>query len=132
MELPEGGGGAIGLNQLQIDAAIQQANAGLNGLLPGWHLAQHIFYQLSNRFAWSWKIASLGMPVVLVYLGFLNADEMPQPFHSAAHWAAVVRGWAGQTVPAGAWETQMYVNGTLFLPVLRAVDIRFEPSTLVR
>ena len=28
---------------------------------------------MSNRFAWAWKLADLGVPVVLVYLGFFRA-----------------------------------------------------------
>ena len=66
-------------NHNQIGDAIQQANHGLEPLLPGWDLSRDSHYQLSNRFAWSWKIASMGVPVVLVYLGFLNADEMDAP-----------------------------------------------------
>lgn len=31
---------------------------------------------MSNRFAWSWKLTELGIPVVLIYLGFLRATEM--------------------------------------------------------
>ena len=31
---------------------------------------------MSNRFAWAWKLASSSVPVVLIYLGFLRADEM--------------------------------------------------------
>lgn len=31
---------------------------------------------MSNRFAWAWKLATMEVPVVLVYLGFLNATEM--------------------------------------------------------
>ena len=33
-------------------------------------------YSLCNRVAWAWKLAQLGVPVVWVYLGFLNATEM--------------------------------------------------------
>ncbi|MFA7543469.1 MAG: hypothetical protein WCY84_03760 [Candidatus Cloacimonadaceae bacterium] len=33
-------------------------------------------YQMSNRIAWSVKLASMGIPIVLIYLGFLNAEEM--------------------------------------------------------
>ncbi|HPV14642.1 MAG TPA: hypothetical protein PL126_03215 [Candidatus Cloacimonadota bacterium] len=29
-------------------------------------------YQLSNRIAYTWKLASLGVPTILLYLGFLN------------------------------------------------------------
>ena len=64
-------------NHERIGAAIAEANEGLR-LVNGrpWALSRDSHYQLSNRFAWAWKLASLGIPVVLVYLGFLNAVEM--------------------------------------------------------
>jgi hypothetical protein len=64
-------------NLLRIDWAIRDASAALaddTGLT--WALSRDWNYQMSNRFAWAWKLADLGMPVVLVYLGFLRACEM--------------------------------------------------------
>ncbi len=46
-------------------------------------------YQAANRFAWSWKVASLGTPVILVYLGFVGANQMSdrgEPFASLQDW----------------------------------------------
>lgn len=40
-----------------------------------WGIERDSYYQLSNRFAWTWKLASLGVPVVLLYLGFSNATD---------------------------------------------------------
>src|SRR5262249_1380731 len=60
-----------------IRAAIDEARNGLNaqtGLIFKISVDSH--YQISNRFAWAWKLAVSRYPVVLVYLGFLNADDM--------------------------------------------------------
>jgi hypothetical protein len=78
-----------------IAAAIRSACSGLSGAtsLP-WRIARDTHYQMSNRFAWSWKLAALGIPVVLVYLGFLNAGEMidrGQPFASHEDWERLVK-----------------------------------------
>ena len=68
-------------NHQRIAEAIQQANAGLRRATGGsWNLSRDHHYQLSNRFAWAWKLATLGLPTVLVYLGFLEAEEMRAPF----------------------------------------------------
>ena len=69
-------------NHQQIGQAIAEANAGLE-LAAGnpWGISRDSHYQLSNRFAWAWKLASLGVPVVLVYLGFLNALAFPHDFN---------------------------------------------------
>lgn len=37
---------------------------------------------MANRFAWSWKLAQVKFPVVLIYLGFINAAEMGLGFNS--------------------------------------------------
>ena len=65
-------------NHGRIGKAIEEANVGLRSLTGDqeWGLSRDSCYQMANRFAWAWKLASLGMPVVLVYLGFLNAIEM--------------------------------------------------------
>jgi hypothetical protein len=60
-------------NHKQIGLAITAASLGLNNALPGWRLSCDSHYQLANRFAWAWKLASMGIPVVLVYLGFVGA-----------------------------------------------------------
>ena len=51
---------------------------------------------MANRFAWSWKLTELGYPVILVYLGFLRAEEMQkggeqEPFDNHAHWECLVK-----------------------------------------
>ncbi len=70
-----------------IGSAIELARIGLSGAMPGeWGISRDSHYQLSNRFAWSWKLTTHSVPVVLVYLGFLNADEMEDcgaPFRTA-------------------------------------------------
>ena len=64
-------------NHAKIGKAIDEANVGLADQTGRrWSLSRDNRYQMSNRFAWSWKIAELGYPVVLIYLGFLEAEEM--------------------------------------------------------
>jgi hypothetical protein len=64
-------------NLMRIDWAIRDASTALSEDtgLP-WSLSRDWNYQMSNRFAWAWKLTDLGIPVVLVYLGFLSANEM--------------------------------------------------------
>lgn len=79
-------------NRTQIENALKKANTALRadtGLC--WQLSWERCYQMSNRFAWSWKVAKLGYPVILVYLGFLNAQEMGTPFASRDEWQALVK-----------------------------------------
>ena len=114
-------------NHEQIGSAIMEANADLERLTGSiWRLSRDSHYQLSNRFAWSWKLASLQIPVVLVYLGFLNAYDMVQDgalFGSESDWSQAVFSHAYGVVDEAIWERRIEVNGTPFWPLVRATEV---------
>ncbi len=111
-------------NDASIATAILEANAALGGPESGWNLCADAHYQLCNRFAWAWKVASLGVPVVLVYLGFLDADEMRTGLlRSADDWRACVLEHARPHVPAQAWEKSHPAGAASFVPIIRAARI---------
>ena len=113
-------------NRQRIDTAIRLANQKLG---EGWKLSIDSRYQLSNRFAWAWKVASLGVPVVLVYLGFLNASEMNQPFTSHGAWERCLLTYADGTVPRRVWNSDpLSVNGTHLIPLIRSADVNVTAS----
>jgi hypothetical protein len=71
------------------------------------------------------------VPVLLVYFGFLNAEEMAdqgEPFHSTDEWSDVIRSHAHGIVPDHAWNTRLEINGTPMCALIRAVDLRWVPS----
>lgn len=78
-------------NCQQIIAALGEAEQALRAHAPDCRLSIDSHYQLSNRLAFAWKLASLGLPVVLVYLGFLNDEgitDVGASYESDAHWRA--------------------------------------------
>ena len=117
-------------NHEKIGQAIEQAAAGLQSATGGsWNIARDSHYQISNRFAWSWKLASLGIPVVLVYLGFLYATDIAKGgnlFHSQDHWERVIKGHCEGVVDNTCWGTRLDVNGVPLLPLIRAVEQPFQ------
>jgi len=108
-------------NRETIKAAVDGACGALSQLGPGWGIRCDSHYQLANRFAWSWKIASLGMPVVLVYLGFLKADEMPAPFADDAEWRSSVLRHSRTVVPSEAWEATIKIENASLTPLIRSL-----------
>ena len=117
-------------NHLRIGSCIQDASLALTGetKLP-WALSRDWNYQMSNRFAWSWKLAELGVPVVLVYLGFLRADEMEdqgKPFAQESDWDALVRLHSEPLFPAGVWNREWSIHGQTFVPLIRSVEWALE------
>jgi hypothetical protein len=113
-------------NRQRIRGAVNEADRALNELGGGWMLVSDSNFQLANRFAWSWKLASLGIPVVLVYLGFLNANEMRdpgEPFATPNEWKKAVRAHAKGIVPENAWEHPLDVGGTPLVPLIRSLEL---------
>lgn len=111
-------------NHARIAAAIDEANAGLERASGGaWSLSRDDRYQLSNRFAWAWKVAELGVPVVLAYLGFLDAQDMAADgplFLTHGDWDDAVRRHAAGAVDASVWNTRLDVGGVPFFALIRS------------
>lgn len=63
-------------NHAKIGITIEEANAGINKIIGGVSISRDKCYQLSNRVAHAWWLANHDIPVVLIYLGFLNAEDM--------------------------------------------------------
>lgn len=81
-----------GANHDRIDRAIAEARSALNAEFPQIAIARDRSYQLSNRIAFAWKLASLGVPTVLLYLGFVGDNGMATPLRNADHWKEVLEG----------------------------------------
>ena len=117
-------------NHEQICRAIDEANHALRSATScrGWNLSRDSHYQLSNRFAWSWKLASLGVPVVLLYLGFLNAGDMCDQgciFPSLADWERTLKNHSEGVVPEACWGKWLDISGTPMIPIIRVFDQPF-------
>ena len=63
-------------NHVQIASAIAEANNAISIVYPGVSISRDKCYQLSNRISHAWWLANKGIPVVLMYLGFLNSEDM--------------------------------------------------------
>jgi hypothetical protein len=113
-------------NHRRICDALKMASDALNQILPGWALSADSCYQLANRFAWAWKIASLGIPVILIYLGFLSASDMSgegKLFVEAREWQQLVIEHSRKIVPEAAWANVLLVGGTPMQTLIRSMRI---------
>ncbi|MBN2465424.1 hypothetical protein JXD38_07350 [candidate division WOR-3 bacterium] len=72
----------------------------------------------------------MGIPVVLVYLGFLHAVEMEdqgEPFASADGWRTAVLEYSQGIVPGAAWNEQPIATSKApFYALIRSIDIDFH------
>jgi hypothetical protein len=114
-----------------IGSAIELARIGLSGAIPGeWAISRDSHYQLSNRFAWSWKLTTYDVPVVLVYLGFLNADEMEDrgmPLRTPAEWDKLVRTHSKAVLPEEIWNHSSSIGDVEFVPLIRSIERPLAP-----
>jgi hypothetical protein len=124
---------AIDPNLAKIKGAIAEANNAWNQLSSGFALYSESFYQLSNRFAFAWKLASMGVPVVLVYLGFLNAEEMTGSdlLRNDAQWRECVKRKSQGIIPADAWERTFDVQGTPLTVLIRTATVRIDSTVSI-
>jgi hypothetical protein len=63
-------------NHDQIALAINDANEHIQKGINSITLSRDTCYQFSNRVAHAWWLANHGIPVVLLYLGFLNCEDL--------------------------------------------------------
>ena len=94
-------------NHERIGLAIGEACTALDHIVPGVRISRDTHYQLANRVAYSWKLASIGVPVLLIYLGFTGdggiADVGP-PLRDDAHWRSVMRTSSEGVLPGGFFD----------------------------
>ncbi len=64
------------INHEKIQSAINEANIDICKSISGLSISRDKCYQLSNRIAHAWRLAKNGIPVVLLYLGFLKVIDM--------------------------------------------------------
>ncbi len=96
-----------------------------------WDISRDHYYQLSNRFAWSWKLVSLGIPVALLYLGFLNAQDMAADgpvFPSETSWEGAMRDHSLSVVDQACWGEWLKFDGVPFISLIRATEQPFNPE----
>ncbi len=121
---PDPGSEKSAENHERIGRAIDQAREALRGEVPSIAISRDRHYQLSNRVAHAWWLASRGLSVVLVYLGFLNADDVAdlgEPFDSDEHWRQVFRAHAAAVFPEGAMERWIPCGRGRFMVAVRSV-----------
>ena len=110
-------------NDRRIKAAIAEANTALARSSDQWQLSTATHYQLCNRFAWAWKVASFGVPVIPVYLGFLQAAEMGGAFANHAAWRECLIEHARDVAPVDVWDRQRPAGSSWLVQTIRSARI---------
>ena len=84
-------------------------------------------YQLSNRITFAWKLASMGVPVVLVYLGFTGDTYFKNDYlRDANHWQRVMGGYMQGLFPLSAVGVEVPCGKSSFKLLIESRAV--EPS----
>jgi hypothetical protein len=112
-------------NHVQIAHCIQEANSALNNLCDGlFNLNVNSHYQLANRITYAWKLASLGLPIVLLYLGFIGDTYfIADYFQNDAHWQRVMGGYLQGTVSQQFPERVHKLNAGSLQMLVRSLPV---------
>ena len=117
-------------NHDHICKALANANPALNRITElEWNISGQDRYQMSNRFGWATALLELGFPVILVYLGFLRADEMSDrgtPLADHDTWEALVKDHGNGVVPKAAWDTAWQREGKCLVPLIRSAEVDYK------
>lgn len=108
-------------NHRSIGAAIEDAREALGGEAAGVRLSRDRYYELSSRIAFAWKLARLGAPVALVYIGFCGDRGIGPGFlRSESHWREVFEAHAKAVFPPDMLEREINCGMASFWVLVRA------------
>lgn len=119
-------------NYVRIGKALDEAGEALSKITGKQvnitHKMRHTHFQLANRVAFSWKIASMGVPVILVYLGFLRdktlGDEKRYPpFENDNDWKRELRKYMGEYIPCSFTEKWQKVGKSKMQMIVRSLPV---------
>jgi len=112
-------------NHEHIGHAIAEASSSLDKIIEGVRISRDSHYQLANRVAYSWKIASMGVPVLLVYLGFTGDEGIANvgvPFKDNEHWQSVMRAYTDGVLPEGFTERMVPCGKADMCMIIRSME----------
>ena len=110
-------------NHEQICSAINDARVALEAHAPGITISADTHYQLSNRIAFAWKLASLGVPTVLIFLGFTGDTgiaDVGEPFSDEDHWQRTFHSHLEAVCRAPLCERSIQVGPAPFWVLVRS------------
>ncbi len=110
-------------NHDHIGSAIQEACEGWRLLDKRVSITRDSHYQLANRLSFTWKLAELGIPVVLLYLGFTGDEGIRDaglPFADDADWQSAFAEHVEGVVPLELFDGRRKAGSKPVWLVLRS------------
>lgn len=100
-------------NHERIGEAIAEACQALRACDPRIGVSRDRCYQFSNRVAFAWKLASEGIPIALIYLGFTGDEvigRLSGQIRDAEHWRSLIKQQSDEVFPTEMWERDIAIG----------------------
>lgn len=113
-------------NHARIGAAIAEARDALATQFADIAISRDSHYQMSNRIAFAWKLASLGIPVLLVYVGFTGDSgirDVGEPLQNDEHWRQVFSDHMKAVAPLSMLERRIQAGPAAFWILSRSRQV---------
>jgi hypothetical protein len=117
-------------NHERIGHAIEEACAGWQELDPRVSISRDSHYQLANRLAFAWKLATLRIPTILVFLGFVGDGgivDAGEPFEGISDWECAFADYIATVFPTDLLGKRLYLDATPLCVLSRTREVS-EPS----
>ncbi|MBL7906801.1 MAG: hypothetical protein JNL22_17400 [Bacteroidales bacterium] len=112
-------------NHEKIGVAILEAKTGIQESGFDLSISRDNCYQLSNRIAHSWWLANQGIPVVLLYLGFLNCTDLKndkrQLFKDDSDWQTCFKEHANQIGADKILDKWLFCGRGEFITICKSI-----------
>ncbi len=121
-------------NHMHIETAIDEACKGWRVIDDKVSITIVSHYQLSNRLAFTWKLAMLGFPVVLLYLGFTGDEgirDVGEPFADDDDWQRAFIQYSRAIVPPDLFNRRIELGHSPVWLLSRSMPIIELSSKLV-
>jgi hypothetical protein len=107
--------------------AISEATSALQLIAPEISLSRDYCYQFANRIAFAWKIASTGVPVAMIYLGFIGdariISHIDDCFNDAREWRKSFTEHTGRCFPPSMYDREINCGAASFWLLVRHLQV---------
>lgn len=122
-------------NHDRIASAIAEANEALRRTHPTINLSIASHYQLANRIAFAWKLANLGIPTIVMYIGFTGDGGIVDagvPFRGHEHWTTHFNGHLESVAPLAMLDRRIECGDSAFWLISRSRSVIQQSPRLQR
>ncbi len=120
-------------NHERIGQAINEAARAQAVRHPGISISRDRCYQFSNRIAFAWKLASMGIPTMLIYLGFLGDTEIAKTddyFENDVHWQKSFENHIDSLFPVNLIDQTIQCGKESFWLLIHSLPVKKPSSPL--